>query len=164
MAERIARRINSVARNQLVTISSTDCATFPRKIQASNILYQVHHYEPGLATHCGASASAGSAGSYPGTMGNWGEGQVYWSRELMAASAANNNYASLEYNIPAINWAKQNNVPLYLGEWGMQSEICVNGANDYVRDTGELFIEKGLHNSYYVWKHGATKWGILRQS
>ncbi len=159
MAERIGRRINQTSPNQLVFISSNDGGTFSRRLNVANAVYEMHHYEPGGGTHCQASTRQFT---YPGVMSMWGgDPNTYWSRETMAAPFNGSNYASLDYNIPTISWSQQQNVPLYIGEWGMASPLCVGGAGAYEADTGRLFIQRGLHHAYYVWRHNPTYWGIF---
>lgn len=158
MAERIATRINSVDSNHLIFVSSTDGGTFPRKLSPNNIVYEMHHYEPGGGTHCQATSQQYT---YPGTFPMWGDPATYWDKAAMAAPFTGSNWASLEYNIPSMSWAKQNNLPLYVGEWGMASPACVHGAGQYEKDTADLYIQKGLHHAYYVWRHLANYWGIF---
>jgi len=158
MAERIAIRINAVDPNHLIFVSATDSGTFPRKLSPSNIVYEMHHYEPGGGTHCQATTHQLT---YPGVFPMWDDPATYWDKAAMAAPFTGSNWASMDYNIPSISWSRQNNVPLYVGEWGMASPPCVQGAGQYEIDTAQLYQERDLHHAYYAWRHLPTYWGIF---
>ena len=157
-AEQVRNAAIAVNPNILVFIEAGSDAQFSRKLGA-NVVYQVHDYDPLALTH-GAndwiSIQCRSGGSYPGTMKNWEGENIYYNKNAFAGGGAPE--ANLR-ELYSIDWAEQNNVPLYIGEWGSQS--ACPGWDTFIRDKADLYNQWGLSWAYYSWRANPGNFDIM---
>ena len=50
----------------------------------------------------------------------------------------------------AIEWTEENNIPIYIGEFGARA--WVDGYLQYLEDLIDLFDSWNLHYAYFVWR------------
>lgn len=161
IAQTIRDAVYAVSPNQLVFVNTCsdpgNDLKYNNPPKGANIVYEVHNYAPMDMTH--DMFSPGSV--YPGTANEW-FGSCYVDKNVMATGQG-----CPELNIReqyGMNWAAQNNVPIYVGEWGAASVL--KGYVQYTRDVAELFQEWGVNHAHYTWRHqtiktgGFYQWGI----
>jgi hypothetical protein len=82
---------------------------------------------------------------------------VEWNRNSFAGNE--DARANLRVRLP-IDWAAQNNVPLYVGEWGTNN--AYSGYVDFIRDRADLFLNVfSLHHAHFVWRGDADQYGLF---
>lgn len=125
--------------------------------RGANLVYEVHDYSPMDMSH--DMFSPGSV--YPGTANEW-FGSCYVDKNVLATGQG-----CPELNIResyGLNWATQQGVPIYIGEWGATSVL--KGYVQYTRDKAELYQAWGVNHAHYTWLHqtiktgGFYQWGI----
>lgn len=163
VAQEIYNAIRAENTNQLVFVNTCSDPGNDLKYNnpptGPNIVYEVHNYFPMDMTH--DMFSPGSV--YPGTANEW-FGSCYVDKNEMAGLTNNcGGYGNVKENY-GINWANQNNVPIYIGEWGAASVL--NGYVRYTQDVASLIQEWGVNHAHYTWQHqtivtgGFYQWGI----
>ena len=157
-AEGVRDAVIAVNPNILVFIEAGPDAQFWRTL-GKNVVYEVHDYDP-LALSHGAkdwvSIQCRTGARYPGTMQNWEGKNVYYDKNAFAGKGAPE--ANLR-QLYSVDWAQQNNVPLYIGEWGSQS--ACPGWDQFIADKASLYNEWGLHWSYYSWRANSGNFDIF---
>lgn len=152
LAQEIRNAIAEVNDTQLVFIMSTDAAIFTRVFDGDNIVYSVHDYAPLSVSHADDDTY-----SYPGEAPNWDGAMVYWDR---AAFAGEGDPAADLGTLLSIDWAEQNNVPLYIGEWG-----TTNAYSDYIQfilDKADVYTNVfNLNHAHFQWRGNAHQWGMF---
>lgn len=171
IAQDMSVKVTAAAPNQLIFIEACDDPSFNRIFKdangnkATNIVYEVHDYEPMNISHPGYKPAASRIKTYPTNSTVWtenGEETLFYDYETMIG----NRYPhySLAKKI-SIDWARKNNVPLYVGEWGAQS-WTVN-YDEYIRDKARIYNQLGVNHAYYTWKHdidSGWRWGIVKNN
>jgi len=156
IAERLRDNVVAINPNMLVSIEAGSDALFWRSL-GKNVLYQAHYYTPLGGTHCPYNAS-GVQYRYPGAAPLWDGSNPYFDK---AGLYNESSKASVYQAIPAIRWSQQNNVPLYIGEWGIATESCYPGGIQYMADVAELFNREGLSWAWYSWEASEQRWGTF---
>ena len=127
-------------------------ADFP-KLNGKNIVYSVHNYQPHAYTHQGIQNLTGTdlahafgqmGQGWPGTFGD-GAGGV-WNKDRLRQELA-----------PAVEFARKNNVRMYVGEFGV-ARWAPNAA-DYLKDNIELFEEFGWDWTNHAFRE-STIWSF----
>ena len=167
LAQVMRNEVTDVAPNQLIFIESCSDPSFDRIFKekdgtkATNVIYETHDYDPMALTHPGYNPSESRIKTYPGEAVSWVNGvqkTLYFDKSTWEGTRYP-DYSVEKHT--GMAWANQNNVPLYIGEWGTQS--WTNGYVQYIRDKGEVYNQLGLSHAYYTWKHdidGGWRWGI----
>jgi hypothetical protein len=108
-------------------------------------LYSIHVYTPHLLTHQGVLSTAPLGVSYPGTITEviwvWPQAPDYWYKATLR-----------QYLVEvsgAVDFAKNNNVEIYVGEFGCARWAPNHSAYNYIRDCLEIFEEEGWHWAYF---------------
>lgn len=158
IAGRIRNAVSAVAPNQLVFVETCsdpgNDLKYNNPPKGANIVYEVHDYSPMDMSH--DMFSPGSV--YPGTASEW-FGSCYVDKAVFATGQGcpeldiRENYG--------LNWASQQNVPIYIGEWGASSVL--NGYAKYHQDKAELYRDWGVNHAHYTWKHQTIKTGGFYQ-
>lgn len=161
IAQRIRDAVYAASPNQLVFVNTCsdpgNDLKYNNPPKGENIVYEVHNYAPMDMTH--DMFSPGSV--YPGTANEW-FGSCYVDKNVMATGQGCPMMNIREQY--GINWAAQNNVPIYIGEWGAASVL--RGYVQYTRDVAELIRDWGVNHAHYTWRHqtiktgGFYQWGI----
>ena len=108
----------------------------------SNIVYSVHVYTPHVLTHQGVIETAPVGVSYPGLITgvyNWPD--AYWDKTTLR-----------DYLRHAINFALDNGVEMFVGEFSCVRWAPDNSAYNYIRDCIELFEELGWNWTYHAFR------------
>lgn len=170
IAEGIARSVSATDPNHLIFVEACADATFSRVLKTTsgakleNIVYEVHDYEPMGISHPGYNATSTTA-QYPGNTKVWterGEETLYFDKSTLAGTRY--SYYGLRKKY-AMDWAAQNNVPHYVGEWGGQG--WTKGYVQYIKDKAELYRDWGVNHAHYGWRHDVLsgwRWGIYNWS
>ncbi|MBP9699738.1 cellulase family glycosylhydrolase [Candidatus Woesebacteria bacterium] len=170
IAEGIARSVVAIDPNHLIFVEACADASFSRVLKTAsgakleNIVYEVHDYEPMGISHPGYNAVDTSA-QYPGNSSVWtelGKETLYFDKSTMAGTRYPQFSLRKKY---AMDWAAQNNVPHYVGEWGGQG--WTKGYVQYIKDKAELYRDWGVHHAHYGWRHDVLsgwRWGIYNWS
>jgi hypothetical protein len=154
IAQRIRDAVAAVSPNQLVFVNTCsdpgNDLRYNNPPKGKNIVHEVHDYAPMDMTH--DMFSPGS--TYPGTAKEW-FGSCYVDKNVFATGQG-----CPEMNIResyGFNWAAQNNVPIYVGEWGASSVL--KGYVQYHKDRAELYRDWDVNHAHYTWKHQTIKTG-----
>jgi hypothetical protein len=116
-----------------------------KPLPGNDWVYSIHMYTPHVLTHQGVTSPRGV--SYPGniTVGevfNWTEAPEYWDRNTLRRF--------LDEICGVIGFARENNVEIYVGEFGCARWSPNHSAYNYIRDCLELFEEQGWHWAYFA--------------
>lgn len=103
-------------------------------VQISNVIYQIHCYDPHAFTHQGVSDSAPNTVAYPGVING-----TMWNKDCIRRELAPVREFQLAYN-----------VHIYVGEFS--AVRWAPGAAEYLRDCIELFEEYGWDWSYHAFR------------
>jgi hypothetical protein len=170
IAKTIRDAVYAVSPHQLVFIATCsdpgNDLKYNNPPRGENIVYEVHEYSPMDMSH--DNFSPGSV--YPGNADEW-FGQCYYQKNVFAGTPYPGDPASCDIADVrehfGLNWAQQNNVPIYIGEWGSTSRL--SGYIQYHKDKAELYRDWKVHHAHYTWKHetiktgGFNQWGIYSQ-
>ena len=111
----------------------------------SNVVYSIHMYTPHLLTHQGVGTAKYPDASYPanitGDIFNWADAPDYWDKATLRRF--------LDESCGIIDFARNNNVEIYVGEFGCARWAPNHSAYEYLRDCLELFEEYGWHWVYF---------------
>lgn len=167
LAQKMRNSVAQVAPNQLVFIEACDDPSFARIFKetngtkAKNVVYEVHDYDPMRITHTGYNASNTTA-TYPGEATTWIDGvqkTLFFDKSTFQGTRYSNYSTAQRYSI---DWAKQNDVPIYIGEWGAQG--WAKGYVQFIQDKASLYTSLGVNHAYYTWRHQVTdgwRWGVF---
>jgi hypothetical protein len=168
LAQKWRNQIAAVSPNQLVFIEACSDPTFDRifkeadnTTKAKNVVYEVHDYDPMAITHPGYNAT-NISNAYPGNAKAWVNGvekTMYFDKTTFAGSRYPDYSTAKAYSV---NWARQNNVPIYIGEWGAQG--WVPGYAQFIKDKAEIYTDLKINHAYYTWRHDVNtgwKWGLF---
>jgi hypothetical protein len=147
LAQNIRDAIHLVDPNHLVFVEFDSSGKDLRFLEGDNIVYSVHVYAPLALTH----AEAPTDFSYPGYIPDNGL-PVWWDKSSMSGDGS--YLANIKTKYP-ITWAEQNNVPLYIGEFGTRT--WVDGSLQYLGDLFDLFNSWNLNYAYFVWRENSEK-------
>jgi aryl-phospho-beta-D-glucosidase BglC (GH1 family) len=117
-------------------------ATIPQALPHSNLVYSFHFYEPHQITHQGLRTYR-SGVRYPseGTLGIGG-----WNKERLSALLG-----------PVRKFARENHVPIYVGEFSCIRWAPGDSAYRYVSDLVALFNAEGWSWTYHQYR-GWSGW------
>jgi endoglucanase len=104
-------------------------------LDRDRVIYSFHMYQPHAFTHQGVHDIAMGA-TYPGTVGS-----LYWDKEQLRAAMA-----------PAIDFQREFNVQMYVGEFSAIRWAPDHSAYRYLRDCIGLFEEYGWDWSYHAYR------------
>ena len=122
-------------------------------IPLSNIVYNVHVYTPHLLTH-----QEDQSYTYPANIAgvyDWHSNETrYWDKAQLRA-----------YLGEAINFIRNKNLEMYVGEFGCARWATNKGALNYLTDCLEIFEEEGWHWAYFEdcpnsASPGSNKWSL----
>ncbi len=170
IAEGIARSVAITDPNHLIFVEACSDATFDRVFKTAsgakleNIVYEVHDYDPMPISHPGYNATNTTA-QYPGNAEVYterGKESLYFDKSTLAGTRYSHYGLRKKY---AMDWAAQNNVPQYVGEWGGQG--WTKGYVQYIKDKAELYRDWGVNHAHYGWRHDVLsgwRWGVYNWS
>lgn len=165
---RLFKVIRNSAHNHTIIATSTrysDPQTFSSlaMLPDSNVIYTLHTYDPNAFTHQGADYLSqeikGVSGlPWPATK----DCSIALQRANGNAAAINyiNTYCSSGWNAakfalylaPAIDWAKERHVPLFVGEFGVRATAAPSADRlAWLSMASSLFSQKGL--SWGLWSY-----------
>jgi hypothetical protein len=109
-------------------------------------IYSIHVYTPHLLTHQGVNPEYPYPGaSYPGTITediwDWPEAPDYWDKATLRRY--------LIEVVGVVDFARDNNVEIYVGEFGCARWAPNHSAYNYINDCLEIFEELGWHWAYF---------------
>lgn len=151
LAQRIHDAVYAVDPNHLTFIEAGSDQRFLYRLNGNNIVYEVVSYSPLSLTHAWDS----SAGSYPGYAAAWDGTPVYWDKNAMLGNGS--KYADLRQNL-SLNWTQQNNVPLYVAEWGTRNHY--SGYLQYMQDIFSIFNSWPINYAHFVWRSVPGDFGL----
>jgi len=115
----------------------------------ANVVYEEHMYMPSGMTHAAPydrPTECRSGAQYPGNSTDWGfSGSPHWDKSVLGGSGSQSIRSHF-----ALGWAQSNNVPYYIGEWGVQS--ACSGWDQYIADVGDILNQNGVHYVHFVWR------------
>lgn len=150
IAKEYIAAIRAVNPYVLIFITAGSDGMFYSKYTDSKIVYEFHFYSPLEITHNGVFGG-GTSNTYPGTYCNeWKGGCLLWEGKETVKSFITNQYA--------LGWANQNNVPVYIGEWGTFSGPTDSYIN-YQNDVAAALYDLGISHAHYSFKAG-NNWGM----
>ena len=154
LAQEIRDAVAEVDSNHLVFINAGSDSIFTRIFEGDNVVYEVHDYLPGVL----ALASEDTEYVYPGPAPDYDDREIFWSKATFAGEGDVD--ASLGVRA-SIYWAQDNNVPLFIGEWGTRA--AYEGYDQFLIDKAELYNEWGINHTVYTWRHDPEfwKWGAF---
>lgn len=156
LAERIRDAVIAINPNLLIFVESGPDALFWRTLGA-NMVYQAHYYTPLAGTHC---VYTSERVSYPGAAPLWDGSRPVFN----AANLANPSHAASVFAaVPALQWADQNNVHVYVGEWGGATPSCYSGLFNYMADVAAVLNSKGYSWAVYSWEANEQRWGTFEE-
>ncbi|MDB5255918.1 MAG: hypothetical protein JWM14_613 [Chitinophagaceae bacterium] len=127
----------------------------------SNIIYTFHFYDPFIYTHQGASwtgdATATTGIPYPYRSQDMppidSKAADTWSKNLFLQYPKEGNYEAMDNRLRSIKeWSKENNVPLFCGEWGAYSKYsAVQDRCAYLNDVYTILHKLGIPNAMWEW-------------
>ena len=103
----------------------------------SKVVYSPHMYLPHAFTHQGIQNRPEGI-LYPGRIG-----VQFWDKEALRKTM-----------MPALEWQRKYNVPIYIGEFSAARGSGSNG-NQYLSDIIAIFEEHGWSWSYHAWREAA---------
>ena len=114
-------------------------------LPVSNMIYSVHMYTPHLLTHQGVGISW-EPKAYPGTFAvgsvyNWKTAPRNWNKAVLRRF--------LDEVCGVIDFAKTNEVEIYVGEFGCARWAPNHSAYEYIKDCLDIFEEEGWHWVYF---------------
>lgn len=139
LAERLLAAIRSVDRNHFSVVESGEDGQFPRTL-GNGVAYSVHVYDPETFT----SGSCGGC-SYPGLID-----REVWDRSRMIHSVADGGHS--------IQWARDRNVPLWIGEFGSRPS---RGYGQYLSDMVDVMNKEwNVHWSLWSYRSDPRDFGM----
>lgn len=141
LAERTARAIREIDPQRTIIVEappwgSPDSLADFTPIAVPNVVYSAHMYVPGQFTHQGVHQRNQPPVSYPGDI----EGRRWDKAALQAALQ------------PVIDFQKNYNVHIYIGEFSAIRWAPGDSACRYLRDVIEIFEEHGWDWSYHAFR------------
>jgi aryl-phospho-beta-D-glucosidase BglC (GH1 family) len=156
---RVRDAVLAVNPNLLVFFASCDDAVFYKTL-GKNVVYEVHFYAPISFTHASvpdySNIQCRTGSRYPGQNKEWDGRSYLFNKATMGGEGSARGSMTDIRDRYSIDWAQQNSVPLYVGEWGTQS--ACTGWQQYLKDVGDLFNEWGVHYAHYSWRANAGNW------
>jgi hypothetical protein len=152
LAERTARAIRAIDRRHAIILEAPpwggpDSLREFLPIPVSNVVYSVHMYVPAAFTHQNVFRKNQPPVMYPGMI----EGR-YWDKAALEAVLK-----------PVVDFQKNYNVHIYIGEFSAIRWAPGQSAHDYLRDLIEIFEAHGWDWSYHAFRewHG---WSVEHDS
>ena len=150
LAQAVHDAILAVDPNHLVVIEEGSSPTFSGSY-GPNTLYSTHTYGPASLVF---NTTPGKY-TYPGQAPDNGVLRM-WSKAAFEGQTGD-PATNLEAR-SGIKWAKDHNVPIYIGEDG--SEDGTAGYDQLVSDKFSLYNEYGANWSFFVWRSAPHNFGI----
>jgi len=152
LAERTARAIRAIDRRHAIILEAPPWGG-PESLReflpvpVSNVVYSVHMYVPAAFTHQNVFRKNQPPVMYPGMI----EGR-YWDKAALEAVLK-----------PVVDFQKNYNVHIYIGEFSAIRWAPGQSAHDYLRDLTEIFEAHGWDWSYHAFRewHG---WSVEHDS
>ena len=141
LAERTARAIREIDPQRTIIVeappwgSPESLADFT-PLAVPNVVYSAHMYVPGSFTHQGVHQRDQSPVSYPGEI----EGK-HWDKAALEAALQ-----------PVIDFQRDYNVHIYIGEFSAIRWAPGDSACRYLRDVIEIFEQHGWDWSYHAFR------------
>jgi endoglucanase len=110
-----------------------------------NIIVTFHYYEPYQFTHQGVS---------------WEKDSNDWLGKKWTGSDAEKQAVVKEFDIAA-DWAKQNNRPVNLGEFGVHKNADMDSRVRWTKFVTDTAVERGF--SIHYWEFCAAEFGLYDQ-
>jgi len=141
LAERTARAIREIDPQRTIIVEAPpwggpDSLADFTPIAAPNIVYSAHMYVPGQFTHQGVHQRNQPPVNYPGDVGG-----KHWDKAALQAALQ-----------PVIDFQKNYNVHIYIGEFSAIRWAPGDSACRYLRDVSEIFEEHGWDWSYHAFR------------
>ncbi len=141
LAERTARAIREIDPQRTIIVEAPpwggpDSLADFTPIAVPNVVYSAHMYVPGQFTHQGVHQRNQLPVMYPGEIG----GQ-HWDKAALQAALQ-----------PVIDFQKNYNVHIYIGEFSAIRWAPGDSACRYLRDVIEIFEEHGWDWSYHAFR------------
>lgn len=127
------------------------------RIEDDNLVYNFHFYEPHIFTHQKAGWEPLLKNfeieiTYPSTEDMY---EVYYPKELRQRytfdKVVDKNYLR-KYLQPALNFAKERNVALYCGEYGVIHHAPMESRLRWHKDLSDILIENGIGRAVWTYK------------
>lgn len=152
LAERTAKAIHEIDPQRAIIVeappwgSPESLADFT-PIAVSNVVYSAHMYVPSQFTHQGVFKKTGEPVAYPGVI----EGKL-WDKAALERALA-----------PVVNFQKNFNVHIYMGEFSAIRWAPGDSAYRYLRDVIDIFEKHDWDWSYHAFRewHG---WSVEHSS
>ncbi len=147
LAKRITTSIRKVDKDTPIIVGATvwsNAIAFAelKPTGDERTIYSFHMYEPYEFTHQGLewAGKGGVSGlTYPGMIpSDLYEETRYWNKALIE-----------EFLKPVLTFRDENNVPIFVGEFGCNRRIPSCAA--YLKDLLEIFEENGFSYTHYIW-------------
>jgi hypothetical protein len=142
LAQEMRDAIYQVDPNHLVFVEYDPSGKYRHILNGNNIVYSTHIYTPFAITH----AEAPSDITYPGSIPH-NSSLVWWDKDALAGKGDPRANLRTTY---AIDWAEENNVPMYIGEFGTRAWI--DGHLTYLEDIFDLLDSWNLHYAHFAWR------------
>ncbi len=140
LAEKTARRIRELGDPHAIILEpapwgSPQSLEWFEPLDVPGVVYSVHMYQPHQFTHQGVHDDRVGI-SYPGEIDG-----VLWNREALRRALQ-----------PAIDYQRDYNVHMYLGEFSAIRWAPGENAHDYLRDCISIFEEQGWDWAYHAFR------------
>jgi hypothetical protein len=116
-----------------------------RPLPGDDWVYSIHLYSPHVVTHQGWEGANPLGAVYPGMLadavGDW-PGNRYWDKAMLRQY--------LDEVKGVFDFVRDNNVEIYVGEFGCARWAPNHSAYNYIRDCLEIFDEEGWHWTYFT--------------
>jgi hypothetical protein len=142
LAQEMRDAMYRVDPNHLIFVEYDPSGKYRRILDGNNIVYSTHIYTPFAVTHAEAPGEI----TYPGSIPN-NSSLVWWDKDALAGRGDPRANLRTTY---AIDWAEENNVPMYIGEFGTRAWI--EGHLVYLEDIFDLLASWDLHYAHFAWR------------
>jgi aryl-phospho-beta-D-glucosidase BglC (GH1 family) len=143
LAIETANAISAIDNTKKFIFEKEDIYKNFQPLPGNNWIYSIHMYTPHVLTHQGVSAPLGV--SYPATITddiyNWPAAPDYWDKATLRRF--------LDEICDVFDFVRNNNVEIYVGEFGCARWAPNHSAYNYIRDCLEIFEEEGWHWVYF---------------
>lgn len=162
LSKRTVEEIRKIDRNRKIIIggnlyNSVNTLHELDRIDDDNLVYTFHFYEPHIFTHQKAGwepllKDLEVDVTYPSTEETY---EVYYPERLrqryLFGKVVDKEYLR-RYMQPALGFARERNVPLYCGEYGVIDRAPMDSRLNWHRDLSDLLIEYGIGRAVWTYK------------